>query len=246
MIAGYTQGLPAMYIISLSFDDGFQRSNLRIAEIYERFGLSACFNVLAFEEIDGEKVIDIYHSFPKGNFKLWNELQQRGHEIMPHGLIHHNLARMPFAEAQRSITRCLEVFTQELEHFQAKEAVYNFAYNASTPEIEAWLPDVVNAFRTGGNAINPLPHPGLVKLTTSGYGPKNCESHLDEHIQRLLAQPSGWLIYNTHGLDDEGWGPIGAEYLERLLEKLSSNDRVAIMPVGKALSTYFDSTHRME
>lgn len=233
-----------MHIISLSFDDGFERSNLRIAEIYERYGLSACFNVLAFEELDSEKVDDIYHNYPKGNFKLWNELQQRGHEIMPHGLIHHNLAKMPLADAQRSIVRCLEVFTQELADFEAKEAVYNFAYNASTPEIENWLPTVVRAFRTGGDAINPLPHLGQVRLTTSGYGPENCERHLDEHIQRLLTQPSGWLIYNTHGLNDEGWGPIGAEYLERLLEKSSSAEGIAIMPVGRALATVSDSTYR--
>ena len=235
-----------MHIISLSFDDGFERSNQRIAEIYERFGLSACFNVLAYEEVDGEKVDDIYHSFPKGNFKLWNELQKRGHEIMPHGLIHHNLAEMPLADAQRSITRCLEVFTHELEGFQAKEAVYNFAYNASTPELEAWLPTVVKAFRTGGEAINPLPHPGQVRLTTGGFGPENCERHLDEHIQLLLAGPSGWLIYNTHGLDDEGWGPIRAEYLEKLLEQLSGTAGVAILPVGKALSPLHDSTDRTE
>jgi hypothetical protein len=155
---------------------------------------------------------------------------------MPHGLIHHNLANMPLADAQRSITRCLEIFEQELETFQAHEAVYNFAYNASTPEIEAWLPGLVKAFRTGGDAINPLPHSGQVRLTTSGYGPDNCEWHLDEQIDRLLAQPSGWLIYNVHGLDDEGWGPIRAEYLEGLLERLSSTENVTILPVGRALS----------
>ena len=225
-----------MHIISLSFDDGFQKSNLKIAEIYEEFGLSACFNVLAFEEIDGEKVDDIYHNHPKGNFKLWNELQARGHEIMPHGLIHHNLAKMPLTDAQRSITRCLEVFTQELQGFLARESVYNFAYNASTPEIEAWLPAIVKAFRTGGEAINPLPHKGQIKLTTTGYGPENCEWHLDEHITKLLTQPSGWLIYNVHGLDDEGWGPIRAVYLESLLERLSKINDVVAMPVGKALS----------
>jgi hypothetical protein len=53
-----------MHIISLSFDDGFERSNLKIAAIYEKFGLSACFNVLALEEVDGEKVFDIYHNHP--------------------------------------------------------------------------------------------------------------------------------------------------------------------------------------
>ena len=225
-----------MYIVSLSFDDGFEKSNLQIADIYEKFGLSACFNVLAREEVDGEMVNDPYHNWTKGDFKLWNELQARGHEIMPHGLIHHNLANMPLADAQRSITRCLEIFKQELENFQAQEAVYNFAYNASTAKIEAWLPGVVKAFRTGGDAINPLPHRGQVRLTTSAYGPENCEWHLDEQIDKLLAQPSGWLIYNTHGLDDEGWGPIRAEYLEGLLEKLSGIEGIAILPVGKALS----------
>jgi len=225
-----------MYIVSLSFDDGFEKSNLQIADIYEKFGLSACFNVLAREEVDGEKVNDPYHNWPKGDFKLWNELQERGHEIMPHGLIHHNLANMPLADAQRSITRCLEIFAQELENFQAEQAVYNFAYNASTPEIEAWLPSLVKAFRTGGEAINPLPHRGQVRLTTSAYGPENCEWHLDEYIEKLLVHPSGWLIYNVHGLDNEGWGPIRAEYLEGLIEKLSGIEGVSILPVGKALS----------
>lgn len=225
-----------MYIVSLSFDDGFEKSNLQIADIYERFGFSACFNVLAREEVDGEKVNDPYHNWPKGDFKLWNELQARGHEIMPHGLIHHNLANMPLADAQRSITRCLEIFAQELENFGAREAIYNFAYNASTPELEAWLPSVVKAFRTGGDAINLLPHGGQVRLTTSAHGPDNCEWHLDEEINRLLAQPSGWLIYNVHGLDDEGWGPIRAKYLESLLERLSRHDDISILPVGRALS----------
>jgi peptidoglycan/xylan/chitin deacetylase (PgdA/CDA1 family) len=225
-----------MHLVSLSFDDGFEKSNLHIAEIYEKFGLSACFNVLALEEVDGEKVDDPYHNWPKGGFRLWNELQARGHEIMPHGLIHHNLAKIPLADAQLSITRCLEIFTQELENFQAQEAVYNFAYNASTPEIDAWLPEVVKAFRTGGDALNPLPHRGQVRLTTAAYGPENCEWHLDECIARLLAQPSGWLIYNVHGLDEEGWGPIRAAYLESLLERLSKYDDITILPVGRALS----------
>ena len=225
-----------MHIVSLSFDDGFEKSNRQIADIYEKFGLSACFNVLAREEVDGEKVEDPYHNWPKGGFKLWNELQARGHEIMPHGLIHHNLANMPLADAQRSITRCLEIFTQELENFEAQEAVYNFAYNASTPEIEAWLPAVVKAFRTGGEGINPLPHRGQVRLTTSAHGPENCEWHLDECIMRLLTQPSGWLIYNVHGLDEEGWGPIRAEFLEELLDRLSGTEGVTVLPVGRALS----------
>lgn len=227
-----------MHIVSLSFDDGLEKSNRRIAKIYEGLGLSACFNVIALGHDSHFIAPDPYHQgYPKGNFKLWNQLQAAGHEIMPHGLLHHNLAEMPFPEAQRSILRCLEVFSLELAGFNPRESVYNFAYNASTPEIEAWLPTVVCAYRTGGGGINPLPHPGLVRLTTTSYGPENCEHHLEAAIEALLARPEGWLIYNTHGLDDEGWGPIGASYLEKLLQRLIKIDSVQILPVYRALTT---------
>ena len=76
--------------------------------------------------------------------------------------------------------------------------------------------DAGQAFRTGGGAINPWPHEGQVKLTCTSFGPGNCEHAIDREIEKLLALESGWLIFNTHGLDEEGWGPIRATYLDRL------------------------------
>ena len=52
------------------------------------------------------------------------------------------------------------------------------------------------------------------------------------------SQQSGWLVYNTHGLDDEGWGPIGSDYLDKLLERLLNIKTVEIIPAGKALSGF--------
>jgi peptidoglycan/xylan/chitin deacetylase (PgdA/CDA1 family) len=223
-----------MHIITLSFDDGFQKSNLTIAETYERFGLSACFNVLA---ATGEESHEERSRYPgaRGDFALWNELQARGHEVMPHGYNHTNKAQVPLAEAQGLIRRCLDIFAEKLDGFDAKQAVFNFPYNSSTPELETWLPSVVRAFRSRGAMINPLPRPGMVRLGTGGYGPDNCEAHLDQQIEDLLSRPSGWLVYNTHGLDEEGWGPIGSEYLERLLARLVEIPTVKVMPAGRAL-----------
>lgn len=233
-----------MHIVSLSFDDGLERSNQRIAEIYENYGVSACFNIIALGHSTDFMPPDPYHEgCPKGGFDLWNELQDRGHEIMPHGLLHRNLAEMPFAVAQEAILSCLEIFKNNLSFFKAKESVYNFAYNASTPEIESWLVDFVRAFRTGGEGVNALPHDGQTRLTTTSYGPDNCEHHLDSCIEKLLAQPEGWLIYNTHGLDDEGWGPIRAVYLEELLSRLTRINSVKILPVYRALISYLGEDH---
>ncbi len=136
------------------------------------------------------------------------------------------------------IRRCLDVFVEKLDGFDPKQAIFNFPYNASTPELERWLPTQVRAFRTGGGAMNPLPQKGQAKLTCTSFGPGNCEAAIDREIERLLAKDSGWLIFNTHGLDNEGWGPIRASYLERLLERLLAIDSVEILPAGKALARY--------
>jgi hypothetical protein len=161
---------------------------------------------------------------------------------MPHSYKHANLRRLPFEEAKELILRCLDVFSKELRDLDPKKAIYNFAYNASTPELERWLPTQVRAFRTGGGAINPWPHKEQVKLTCTSFGPGNCEHAIDREIERLLALESGWMIFNTHGLDGEGWGPIRATYLDRLLERLAGIESVDILPAGMALSKYTTPT----
>jgi peptidoglycan/xylan/chitin deacetylase (PgdA/CDA1 family) len=225
------------HIVTLSFDDGFKKSSIKTAEIYEKHKLPACVNVVASAHMKDFRPPD-YPTVRRGDFGLWNDLKARGHEVMPHSYKHANLRRLPLAEAKDLILRCLHVFSKELKDFDPKNAIYNFAYNASTPDLEAWLSTQVRAFRTGGGAINPLPHKGQVKLTCTSFGPGNCEHAIDREIEKLLARETGWLIFNTHGLDGEGWGPIRATYLDRLLGKLSSIESVDILPAGRALEKH--------
>lgn len=233
------------HIVTLSFDDGFKKSFIKIAEIYEKYKLSACLNVIATgHRQDFRPPGEHIAGSPRGDFVLWNELKQRGHEVMPHTYRHANLRQMPFAEATDLIRRCLDAFAEQLKGFDPKKAVYSFAYNASTPELEKWLAGRVRAFRTGGKAINPWPYPKQVKLTCTSFGPGNCEEAIDREIDTLLARPTGWLIFNTHGLDEEGWGPIRATYLDRLLDRLTSMDSVAVLPASGALAKYVDSKQR--
>lgn len=225
------------HLVTLSFDDGFKESSIKTAKAYEKFKLSACINVVASAGRKDFQAPD-YPDSARGDFGLWNDLKARGHEVMPHGYKHANKRRLPLAEAQDLIRRCLDVFEKELKGFDRKQAVFNFPYNASTPELEAWLATQVLAFRTGGAAINPWPRKGQPRLTCTSFGPGNSEAAVDREIEKLLARPSGWLIFNAHGLDDEGWGPIRSAYLERLLERLVAIESVEILPAGAALAKY--------
>ncbi len=213
-----------MRFLTLSWDDGFRRSSLRTAEIFEHFGLQAEFNVVA-----------TFGGPEHGDFALWNELQARGHVIQPHGYQHADKSKLPLPQAQQLILQCLEVFSRQLQGFDASRAIFAFPYNASTPELEAWLPGVVRAYRTGpGPALNPLPAPGTVKLTTTGY--QNAETGLEQCLNDLQAAEAGWLIYNVHGLDGEGWGPMRAEYLLHTLEGLAAQPDLRILPARDALN----------
>ena len=192
-----------MHVVTLSFDDGFERSSRRTAEIFEHHGLAA-------------------------------ELNARGHYVMPHGYRHANKAELPLAEAQRLIERCLDAFAAELEGFEASRASFAFPYNRSTPELEAWLGGRVHAFRTGGDPVMPLPRPGQQRVTCVSFGPERCDEHLVRTIESFLAGPPGWLCYNLHGLDEEGWGPVGSDTIGRLLERLIARD-VAVLAIVAAL-----------
>lgn len=161
--AGKETAAKKSHLVTLSFDDGFKKSFARTVEIYEKYKLAACLNIVA-----ASLPIDRYiQDSPLGDFTLWNEFKRRGHEVMPHGYRHENLQKLTFSEGQELIKRCLGVFAEKLEGFDPKQA-----------------------------------------------------------------------IFNTHGLDAEGWGPIRARFLERLLERLLAIETVEILPAGRALARY--------
>lgn len=230
---------PAQHLISLCFDDGFLASSLKTAEIFERFGVVANFNVVACGHRDDFVAPDPYQEgVPKGDFGVWRELRDRGHEIMPHGYRHIDKSKVPFAEAKDQVERCLEVFARELPGFRADASVYNLPYNAASDELAQWFPSAVRAYRVGGSGINPLPHTELVRLSSTVFGPRNGnEDHLPRVLDELLAKPEGWLIYLFHGLGDEGYGPVSEEYLESTLEQLLAIDSVRLVPPAAALAS---------
>lgn len=227
------------HILSLSFDDGFARSFIKTAEIYEKYKLKACFNVIASAGSPDFKGVDDY-ILPgtMGNFDLWNELKSRGHEVMPHGFKHANLTQIPMAEVKDLFNRCMNIFKDQLNGFNQEESVFNFPFNASNPEVEEWIGQRVMAFRTIGDAVNPMPNRNRKRLTCISNGPDGIDAYLKEQVDLFLEMDGGWFIFNSHGLDGEGWGPMSSGFLDELLAQLVELKHVAVLPVGKAYRQY--------
>ena len=238
LLGGIMKDPETTHIVTISFDDGFEKSFIKTAEIFEKYKLSACFNVIASAHLKSFEAPDNY-ILPGivGDFQLWNALHERGHEIMPHGFKHANLAQIPFSDAKKLINKSLDYFKEHLNDFNPEKSIFNFPFNSSTKELENWLNDQVLAYRTAGNAINALPYIGQKRLTCISAGPENIDQYFENQLQQFLAEPKGWFIFNAHGLDGEGWGPFSSAYLDELLDRLTVIPHVRVIPVGEALLT---------
>jgi len=231
------------HLLTLSFDDGFKKSFYRIAEIHEAYGLKACLNVIASGHLPKFKAVDDW-ILPEllGNFNDWNVLKNRGHEVMPHTWEHLNLTKVSKRKAKKNIDKCLSYFEKHLEGYQNEGAVYNFAFNASTPGLENYLLERVSAVRTGAWLKLENTRYNLIPTTANSLsvgawtsGPNLIDDYVEEEVNNFLASDGGWLIINLHGLDKEGWGPISTQYLDQLLKRLVNIQHLAVLPTGEVL-----------
>lgn len=218
--------------VSFVFDDGFTDSCLKVADMFEARGLSATFAVLVNH--DG-----FMPDFPKGDFALWQQLLERGHEIHPHGWDHSDLSKLPFEEAAQQIDGCLAHFAEHLDGFTAANAVYHLTYNRSTPEVDRYLLQRVRAIRTTGPQgipTNGLNNQGDLKrrrFDCAWEGPLVCDEHLLTHLQGATsASDAAHFCYMLHGLDLEGWGPVSSLGLMRALDTIIESPDLAYEPIG--------------
>lgn len=72
-----------------------------------------------------------------------------------------------------------------------------------------------------------------LRLGCWGHGPDFCDDYVEQEINKFLATEGGWLILNLHGLDEEGWGPVHAYYLDNLLKRLVEIDFLSVLPTGE-------------
>lgn len=231
------------HVLTFSFDDGFKNSFYRAAEIHEEYGLKACLNVIASGHLPSFQAIDDW-ILPEllGDFEDWNKLKSRGHEIMPHTWEHLNLTKIPLSKAKENIDKCLAYFEENLDGYTNKDAVFNYAFCASNPAIEDYTLKKVKAARTGGwlvledSMTNDIPTTqDPVRLGCWIQGPGNCDEYIEKEVNSFLESKGGWLIFNLHGFDKEGWGPISTAYFDKLLKRLVKVNYLDILPSGQVL-----------
>jgi peptidoglycan/xylan/chitin deacetylase (PgdA/CDA1 family) len=214
--------MPARTKVGIIFDDGFAKSALKTAEIFEEFRLPAVLAVLA----DPSNVV-----IGCGDWTMWNELQRRGHIIHPHGQTHANLTELPPARAVDLVRQCLDSFCEHLEGFEAKRAVYAFTYNTSTQEAIDWLLPRVRAVRIGGEPLLSLSDLASRVWRSETDGPHDPYEKFDGYLKRAAKEKPAALLYCLHGLDGEYWGATSSDRLRSVLGRITSDPGFEYWPL---------------
>jgi peptidoglycan/xylan/chitin deacetylase (PgdA/CDA1 family) len=205
--------------VAMAFDDGFAKSSLKTADLFESFGLRAVFSVLADST-------NFAPNFVVGDFDLWNELQSRGHRIHPHGWRHTNLGQVPHEQALDELRRCFDMFGENLAGFDPKRVVYQYAYNASTPALnESLLPRVAGVREGGSGILTPDQLKSRVWHSTT-FGPGDPAAHLLSNLNECRAQRPAAFFYALHGVDGEAWGAIALDSLRKALELILNDPQL--------------------
>lgn len=211
--------------VGFIFDDGFVKSSLATANLFDEFEIPAVFAVVA------EPTKWATPNFVKGDFDLWNELQSRGHIIQPHGVAHAKLSELPYEQAVGELQTCLDIFGEKLEGFDAKKAVYCFAYNSSTPRLDEWIRPRVRAYRHGGSGFLSDENLRGGNWHSDAIGPHDPGPELLALLDRVRRERPPAFLFSLHGIDGEAWGAIAQGTLRRVLEIVTSDPAMEYWPL---------------
>jgi peptidoglycan/xylan/chitin deacetylase (PgdA/CDA1 family) len=202
--------------VILVFDDGFAKSSIATAKVFEEFGLRALFAVLA-------EPTDFATNFVKGDFALWNELLARGHHVHPHGYTHARMPDLTYEQGVAELQRCIATFSEKLNGFDPKRCIYHFTYNLSTPPLIQWLLPRFGAVRIQGTGFLRKEEIDSRVWGSKAHGPEDPYDVLNGLLDQCAGKNAYAFMFCLHGIDGEAWGAIALDNLRRILERITSD-----------------------
>ena len=211
-------------LVSITFDDGFRGAAETAMPILDRHGLAATFYVVTgWVEPMRAPVSDPFNAHRShGDWAFWQEVVTHGHEVGSHGFSHVNAtgrkARLLPWMVPQEIARSAADLRR---HLPASGFTMSMPWNMTTRASETHVRRLFSACRLGGsqveyNLIDDL-HP--FALRSWAPGPQH---GWDAYARAIDDLPDGgWLIFQFHSFDDEGWEPISPRLFDQLCRLLA-------------------------
>lgn len=158
-----------------------------------------------------------------GTWPFWREIAGLGHEVGSHGFSHLNasgtLARLFPWLVEKDIGRSAQDLKEQIP---GPTPTMSMPWNAATSRSAQVVRRHFSGCRLGSSRISYNRLSNLSRFELESWAPRP-DDPWDQYVDAVEQLPAGgWLIFQFHSFEEEGWDPIEPELLERLCELISS------------------------
>jgi hypothetical protein len=127
--------------------------------------------------------------------------------------------------------RCLAAFSENLDGFDAKRAIYCHTYNSGGPKLNEWLLPRVHAVRQGGDGCLSKQQIDSRVWLCEAIGPHDPGDELLKLLDHAERERPHTFLFTLHGIDGEAWGAIALDKMRRVLERITQTPMFEYWPV---------------
>jgi peptidoglycan/xylan/chitin deacetylase (PgdA/CDA1 family) len=224
-------------LVSITFDDGFRSAAEAATPILERFCYAATFYlVTGWVKPERARISEAYNvGRCHGDWPFWQNVSLRGHEIGSHGFSHMNARGKVAAVAPwlltRDIRRSFEDIRRQVPH---DEYTISMPWNASSAISQRAASAYFSGCVAGDSAVRYNNLSDLDRYSVQAWAPESSHAQEDYRIAIEGIPDRGWLVFQFHSFDQEGWEPITTSHLAWMCELLKRSD-VCVTTVRDAL-----------
>ncbi|WP_152393369.1 S-layer homology domain-containing protein [Paenibacillus guangzhouensis] len=186
---------------TIVYDDGIYQSDLRFAELHEKYGLVGTLALISDWIKNGYN--DMGAS--AGTWAQWKALLDKGYfDVASHTVTHRNLTTLSADELRTELDKSVADIATNTGHVPQTLA---YPYNATNDAVmEEAAKRFVVARQGGSNTGNAPDTTKYYSLSSTVPESTTTVKQLNDWLDTGIAK-ANWLILTGHGNNDEGWSP---------------------------------------
>ena len=231
--------------VSLTFDDGFRRASEVAAEILGERGLGATFYIVTgwVSPVRAAVRDPLNRGCDHGDWAHWRSVRDAGHEVGSHTFSHFNvtgkMARLFPWLVGDELRKARDDLAREVP--QPLRTI-SMTWNQSSRRSDRIVRTLYDGCRLGDTSIQYNDLRALDPYRLASWAPRASVT-LEAYEKAVADLPDGgWLIFQFHSFDGEGWEPLSRDTFRALCEIVEQHRDVKVAPVAQVLAHWRSAT----
>jgi hypothetical protein len=224
--------------ISFTFDDGLELGTRKACSIFDHYGFKGGFYpVTGWVDPRSLSIRDPFNAGrPHGDWPFWRSISKRGHEVGSHTQSHFRLGgKRALMQPLRVWREINDSYFDLIRELGCGNLTISLPWNTRSVLSQFLIPLRYLGCVAAAEKIqyNDKQRPQPYWLTAWAPGSATPISDVLQVIDEI--PPEGWLVFQFHAFDDEGYEPLTTERLSEICDFIGSRNGLEVVTVRDGL-----------